>query len=118
MNDKLNGADTGAHEVELPGEPETQDAQTQDPETQPGLAPTEGTGPSGSASGGRFGIRRGRTRAEERIAELDTSPVRLTAELDAMRARAEAAEAELADAKTGWPVRDIDPCPVWTVPLP
>ena len=100
MNDKP------PHDRELPDEPETQDATQPEPAWSDPAGPTGAPGPTSasgaSAPGGRFGIRRGRTRAEERIAELDTSPTRLTAELDAMRERAEAAEAELADAKTGW----------------
>ena len=83
MNDKLNGADAGAHDRELPDEPETQDATQPEPAWSDPAGPTGAPGPTSasgaSAPGGRFGIRRGRTRAEERIAELDTSPTRLTA---------------------------------------
>jgi molecular chaperone GrpE len=43
-----------------------------------------------------------RTRAEERIAELDTSPTRLTAELDQLRAALEAAQQEAAESKAQW----------------
>jgi molecular chaperone GrpE len=43
-----------------------------------------------------------RTRAEERIAELDTSPTRLTAELDQLRAALEAAQQEAAESKVQW----------------
>lgn len=43
-----------------------------------------------------------RTRAEERIAELDTSPARLTAELDQLRAALEAAQQEAAENKAAW----------------
>ena len=43
-----------------------------------------------------------RTRAEERIAELDTSPTKLTAELDQLRAALEAAQQEAADNKLQW----------------
>jgi molecular chaperone GrpE len=43
-----------------------------------------------------------RTRAEERIAELDTSPARLTAELDQLRAALEAAQQEAAENKLQW----------------
>jgi len=43
-----------------------------------------------------------RTRAEERIAELDTSPARLTAELDELRAALEAAQQEAAENKAAW----------------
>jgi len=103
MNDKLNGADTGAHD-EL-----ADDLEAPEPDTQSGTAseaagPTAAGGTAGATTGtgGRFGIRRGRTRAEERISELDTSPATLSAELDAMRARTETAEAELAEARTGW----------------
>ncbi|MFN8619313.1 MAG: nucleotide exchange factor GrpE [Chloroflexota bacterium] len=90
-DDKTNGADTGASDDPEPAD----DAQTQEPQASAG-------GAAGPSSGGRFGIRRNRTRAEERIADLDTSPARLTAELDEMRTRAETAEAELADARIGW----------------
>ena len=43
-----------------------------------------------------------RTRAEARIAELDTSPSRLTAELDQLRAALEAAQQEAAENKAAW----------------
>jgi molecular chaperone GrpE len=43
-----------------------------------------------------------RTRAEERIAELDTSPTTLTAELDQLRAALEAAQQEAAENKLQW----------------
>jgi molecular chaperone GrpE len=43
-----------------------------------------------------------RTRAEERIADLDTSPTRLTAELDQLRAALEAAQQEAAENKAAW----------------
>jgi molecular chaperone GrpE len=43
-----------------------------------------------------------RTRAEERIAELDTSPAKLTAELDQLRAALEAAQQEAAENKAAW----------------
>jgi molecular chaperone GrpE len=46
--------------------------------------------------------RRPRTRAEERIAELDTSPTRLTAELDELRAGLAAAQQEAAENKAAW----------------
>lgn len=46
--------------------------------------------------------RRHRTRAEERIAELDASPTRLTAELDQLRAELEAMRQEAADNKAAW----------------
>ena len=45
---------------------------------------------------------RRRTRAEERIAELDTSPSKLTAEIDELRQQVVVAEQEAADAKAGW----------------
>src|SRR5215218_2764776 len=45
---------------------------------------------------------RHRTRAEERIAELDTSPQALSAELDQLRQQLIAAEQEAADNKAGW----------------
>ena len=45
---------------------------------------------------------RRRTRAEERIAELDTSPSKLTAEIDELRQQVVAAEQEATDAKAGW----------------
>ena len=45
---------------------------------------------------------RRRTRAEERIAELDTSPSKLTAELDQLRAALEAAQQEAAESKAQW----------------
>ena len=43
-----------------------------------------------------------RSRADERIAELDTSPTRLTAELDQLRAALEAAQQEAAENKAAW----------------
>src|SRR5574338_116570 len=43
-----------------------------------------------------------RTRAEERIAELDTSPARLTAELDQLKSALEAAQQEAAENKAAW----------------
>ncbi|MEP7360609.1 MAG: nucleotide exchange factor GrpE [Chloroflexota bacterium] len=43
-----------------------------------------------------------RTRAEERIADLDTSPTRLTAELDQLKAALEAAQQEAAENKVAW----------------
>ena len=46
--------------------------------------------------------RRHRTRAEERIAELDTSPARLTAELEDLREQVLKAEQEAAENKAGW----------------
>ena len=45
---------------------------------------------------------RRRTRAEERIAELDTSPQSLAAQLDELRAQLQAAQQEAADNKAGW----------------
>ncbi|HYI21654.1 MAG TPA: nucleotide exchange factor GrpE, partial [Candidatus Limnocylindrales bacterium] len=45
---------------------------------------------------------RRRTRAEERIAELDTSPQKLTAEIDELRQQVVAAEQEATEAKAGW----------------
>jgi molecular chaperone GrpE len=42
------------------------------------------------------------TRAEERIAELDTSPQKLTAELDELRQQVINAEQEAAENKAGW----------------
>ena len=102
MNDRLNGAETGAHDdAELPEEPETQDIDVAEPQD-PGNPTTGGSNAAGGTGGSRFGIRRSRTRAEERIAELDTSPTKLTAELDAMRTRAEAAETELSETKVAW----------------
>lgn len=88
-DDKLDGADTGAHEPD-------------DPATDPGHPTAPGDTASGPTPGGRFGIRRHRTRAEERIAELDASPAALAAEVDAMRARAETAEADAAEMKAQW----------------
>ncbi len=46
--------------------------------------------------------RRHRTRAEERIAELDTSPTKLTAELDQLRAALESAQQEATENKAAW----------------
>jgi molecular chaperone GrpE len=46
--------------------------------------------------------RRRRTRAEERIAELDTSPQSLAARLAELRIQLEVARQEAADSKTGW----------------
>lgn len=43
-----------------------------------------------------------RTRAEERIAELDTSPARLTAQIDQLRAELESAQQEAAESKAQW----------------
>jgi molecular chaperone GrpE len=45
---------------------------------------------------------RPRTRAEERIAELDTSPQTLGAELDQLRQQLEIAQQEAAENKAGW----------------
>jgi molecular chaperone GrpE len=45
---------------------------------------------------------RKRTRAEERIAELDTSPAKLTAEVEELRGQLIAAEQEATEAKLGW----------------
>jgi molecular chaperone GrpE len=45
---------------------------------------------------------RKRTRAEERIAELDTSPQALAAQLDELRQQVIAAEQEAADNRVGW----------------
>ncbi|MEA2676142.1 MAG: molecular chaperone GrpE [Chloroflexota bacterium] len=45
---------------------------------------------------------RQRTRAEERIAGLDTSPARLTAELDQLRAELATAQQEAAENKAAW----------------
>jgi molecular chaperone GrpE len=92
MNDRINGAaDGAAHDDGAPDE---------EPTTTEHATGTPGAG--GQTQGGRFGIRRSRTRAEERIAELDTSPARMSAELDAMRERAETAERELAETKASW----------------
>jgi molecular chaperone GrpE len=43
-----------------------------------------------------------RTRAEERIAELDTSPQRLAAEIAELRQQLEAAQQEAAETKASW----------------
>ena len=43
-----------------------------------------------------------RTRAEERIAALDTSPTKLLAELDELRGQLETLEQESAENKAGW----------------
>lgn len=43
-----------------------------------------------------------RTRAEERIAALDTSPTKLMAELDELRGQLETVEQESAENKAGW----------------
>jgi molecular chaperone GrpE len=45
---------------------------------------------------------RSRTRAEERIAELDASPQALSAEVDTLRQQLEAAQQEAAENKQGW----------------
>lgn len=45
---------------------------------------------------------RQRTRAEERIAELDTSPTALLAQLDELRGQLSTAEQESAESKAGW----------------
>lgn len=45
---------------------------------------------------------RQRTRAEERIAELDTSPARLTSQLDQLRAELATAQQEAAENKAAW----------------
>jgi molecular chaperone GrpE len=89
MNDRQNGAAEGAHDHDDPDEDVTN-------------IETPDKSPSTPQPGGRFGIRRGRTRAEERIADLDTSPARLTEELDELRQRAETAEQELAETKAAW----------------
>ena len=49
----------------------------------------------GPGNGSRFGIRRPRTRAEERIAALDETPSASAAELDAARARFAALSGEV-----------------------
>jgi molecular chaperone GrpE len=105
MNDRLNGADHGAPDGTDPQDEAALDAERTeqmggDADAPDAKAPDKPA--PGPTSGGRFGIRRSRTRAEERIEALDTSSVRLTEELDAARTRAEAAEAELAEAKIGW----------------
>ena len=46
--------------------------------------------------------RRHRTRAEERIAELDTSPAKLAAEADELRRELEQVRQEAADNRAGW----------------
>ena len=104
MNDRVNGAADGAYEDPAPDEDATTPSEPQsDPAGQPGTTSPGGpTGQMGPTPSGRFGIRRPRTRAEERIAELDTSPVRLTADLDAMRLRAETAEQELGETTAAW----------------
>lgn len=43
-----------------------------------------------------------RTRADERIAELDTSPARLTAQIDQLRAELETAQQEAVESKAQW----------------
>ena len=53
--------------------------------------------PSRGRSTGHHG-----TRAEERTAELDTSPTKLLADLDEVRAQLAAAEQEAAESKAGW----------------
>jgi molecular chaperone GrpE len=53
--------------------------------------------PAAGTTAGRFGIRRPRTRAEERIEAIDASPSALAAQVDELRARAETAEQELAE---------------------
>ncbi len=45
---------------------------------------------------------RPRTRAEERIAELDTSPQKLTAEIEQLHQQLEMAEQEAAESKANW----------------
>jgi molecular chaperone GrpE len=51
---------------------------------------------------------RPRTRAEERIAELDASPQALSAELDQLRQQLIDAEQEAADNKAGWQRTVVD----------
>jgi molecular chaperone GrpE len=48
------------------------------------------------------GHHRHRTRAEERIAELDTSPARLAAQLDELRAQLETAQQDALENKAAW----------------
>jgi len=45
---------------------------------------------------------RRRTRAEERIAELDVSPRALASEIDELKSKLEAAEQEAAESRAGW----------------
>jgi len=73
MNDETNGAD-GAHDPEDPGD--------------------------GPGNNSRFGIRRPRTRAEERIAGLDSSAAALAAEAATARERIAALEKELDEERT------------------
>jgi molecular chaperone GrpE len=47
-------------------------------------------------------VGRHRTRAEERIAELDTSPTKLLAEIEDLRSQLLNAESEATEAKAGW----------------
>ena len=47
-------------------------------------------------------VHRPRTRAEERIAALDTSPTKLTVQLDQVRAELETAQQEAAENKSAW----------------
>jgi molecular chaperone GrpE len=54
----------------------------------------------GHNGGDRCGRRS--TRAEERIAELDTSPARLVGEIDSLRAQLEEARREADENRTGW----------------
>jgi molecular chaperone GrpE len=50
----------------------------------------------------KSGARRGGTRAEERIAALDTSGVHLSEQVEALRAQLESAEQRATEAEAGW----------------
>jgi molecular chaperone GrpE len=68
--------------------------------SRPGRRPHGGQGADGS--NGEDRTSGGTTRAEERVAELDTSPTALVSELEEVRAKLAAAEQEAQENRAGW----------------